>query len=70
MFILGALFIVFILPTIEGLRDLILTGIENLKSRIAIRIYKNNQILNAPKENTHVIGFAAPDEEWEEDDDD
>lgn len=70
MFIFGALFTIFILPIIEGLRDLILTGIENLKSRIAIRIYKNNQIINAPKENTHVIGFVAPDEEWEEEDDD
>ena len=70
MFILGALFAIFILPIIEGLRDLILTGIENFKSRIAIRIYKNNQVINAPKENTHVIGFMAPNEEWEEEDDD
>ena len=70
MFILGALFAIFILPIIEGLRDLILTGIENFKSRIAIRIYKNNQVINAPKENTHVIGFMAPNEEWEEEEDD
>lgn len=70
IFIFGVLFAIFIVPLVEGIRDLILTMIENLKSRMAIRIYKNNQIINAPKEDTHVIGFVAPDEEWEEEDDD
>ena len=70
-FILGVLFILFVVPLIEGIRDLLLTVIENLKSRLAIQIYKNNQIINAPKEDTHIIGFSAPDEEeWEEEDDD
>ena len=70
MFVLGMLSVEFFLPIIEGIRDLILTGIEKLKSQLAVGIYKNNQIINNPKGDTHIIGFVAPDEEWEEEDDD
>ena len=71
MFILGVLTAVFYIPLIEGMRDLLLTVIESLKSRIAVGIYKNNELINAPKEKSYPIGFAIPDEEaWAEEDDD
>lgn len=70
MFVLGVLFIEFFLPIIKSIRDLILTGIENLKSQLAVGICKNNQIINNPGDNKHIIGFVAPDKEQEEEDDD
>lgn len=71
MFVLGILCAVLFIPIAEGMRDLILTAIENLKSRMAIRIYKNNQLINTPPERTHAIGFVAPDEDyWEDEEDD
>lgn len=70
MFVLGMLFIEFFLPIIESIRDLILTGIENLKSQLAVGICKNNQIINNPNGDKRIIGFVAPDEEQEEEDDD
>ena len=67
-FILGIIFVIMIIPIAERITQVILTLFELWKSNIAIKITKNNEILE-PK-STHIIGFCAPPEEEEDEDDD
>ena len=58
-FLLGMLFIAFVQPLVDGLLALILSYFELLKSKIAVRIGKNNKKLEG---SSHAIGFQVPDE--------
>ena len=68
-FFIGFVFALLVQPIMEGLSALILTFFEMLKSRMAIKINKNNQLIQGGNSNTHVIGFCAPDAEEEDYDD-
>lgn len=58
MFCLGVVFIVFILPILKGISELILSSFEVLKSKMNVSIYYDDQIISdcqdAPKKR---IGF-------------
>ena len=61
-FILGIIFIVVIIPILEGLVSLTLTFLEGLKSMLGVIISKNNKVIEY-KPNKNPIGFAATEEE-------
>ena len=73
-FVKGSLFILLIIPLIEGLVNLFQTLIEFLSVRIAAKTYKIQKTLqeeeNQEQESTYAIGFRMPDSEDYYDDDD
>ena len=69
-FILGIIFILVVIPTLDVLTSFIVSFIEMIKSWFAIVIAKNNQKiqdLSAPDIPQRAIGFAI-EEEVDEDD--
>lgn len=69
-FILGVIFVLVVIPTLDVLTSFIVSFIEMIKSWFAIVIAKNNQKiqdLSAPDIPQRAIGFAIG-EEGEEDD--
>ena len=57
-------------PIAEGITTLVLTFFELLKSKMAIKINKHNQLIQGGNSSTHAIDFCAPDDNYEEEDDD
>ena len=70
LFLLGFLFALMVQPIAEGITTLLLTFFELLKSKMAIKINKHNQLIQGGNSSTHAIGFCAPDDNYEEEDDD
>lgn len=69
-FILGIIFVLVVIPTLDVLTSFIVSFIEMIKSWFAIVIAKNNQKiqdLSAPDIPQRAIGFAI-EEEVDEDD--
>ena len=70
-FLLGFLFALMVQPIAEGITTLILTFFELLKSKMAIKINKHNQLIQGGgNSSTNAIGFCAPDDNYEEEEDD
>ena len=72
-FIAGMLFTSFISPILDSIASLVITAIEVLKSKCGFKITTYNHqmdLINNTKEcQSHVIGFAIPTEEDDEDED-
>jgi hypothetical protein len=68
-FLAGMIFNQAISPILESITTLILAGVEVLKSKMSIIIHKNNETIRSLGEGppVHAIGFAIPEEEYEED---
>lgn len=69
-FILGIIFVLVVIPTLDVLTSFIVSFIEMIKSWFAIVIAKNNQKiqdLSAPDIPQHAIGFAIEEEVDEND---
>ncbi len=69
-FILGVIFVLVVIPTLDALTSFIVSFVEMIKSWFAIVIAKNNQKiqdLSAPDFPQRAIGFAI-EEEVDEDD--
>jgi len=68
LFIAGLIFGVAIEPLIKELAALLRTFSETIKSSLGVKISQNNLKMNSTfgGEGTHVIGFAAPEDEEEE----
>lgn len=69
-FILGIIFVLVVIPTLDVLTSFIVSFVEMIKSWFAIIIAKNNQKiqdLSAPDIPQRAIGFAI-EEEVDEDD--
>jgi hypothetical protein len=69
-FILGIIFVLVVIPTLDVLTSFIVSFVEMIKSWFAIVIAKNNQKiqdLSAPDIPQRAIGFAI-EEEVDEDD--
>lgn len=73
-FILGSISIDFILPIVEKLGEWIITTIQFRISCIQVDMTKLQQIVDKMQDNgensSQAIGFALPDEEYKDDDDD
>lgn len=71
-FILGLIFVLVAIPTLDGFTTLIVSFMEMIKSWFAVIIAKNNQKiqnLSAPDIPQRAIGFALGEEDEENDDD-
>ena len=72
-FIAGMLFTSFISPILDSIVSLIIAAIEVLKSKCGLKITTHNHqmdlINNTEECQSHVIGFAIPTEEDDEDED-
>lgn len=70
IFLLGGLFIVFVLPLVQGLIDIILVCFEVMRSKMSVVISENNMKINnmsASVQNTDnscAVGFQIPDEDF------
>lgn len=75
-FIAGILFVQIVIPILDGIAALFLALVELIKGRINIDIVKSSVKIQKLKDSLdddgskRVIGFAAPEEIEEEDEDD
>ena len=79
MFLLGGFFIIFVLPLLQGIAEIILTFLEVLRSEMSVTISKNNikisqlSMSNDDGAFSPAIGFQIPDSDdeytYDEDDD-
>lgn len=73
-FIGGIIFITILSPILEAFGNIVLTFIEMIKGKMAIKIaeynYQISQIGEEPQQDLHVIGFSAPmgEEDYDEED--
>lgn len=69
-FLSGALFVLAVIPIVDSVVNVTLTGLEIIKGNWAIKVAQiNNELqkINTPEEeSTRVIGFSIPTEEEEE----
>lgn len=68
-FILGIVFITFIIPILDQLLSLILTFLEMVKCKWSLKIAETNTLIKQaaepeePEEKKYYIGFTVPDSE-------
>lgn len=75
IFILGVIFVAFVLPILDEIIQIISAMCELIKSKISTVIAKNNfviQLYQQPESNSNVIGFNVDNEcdEYDDEDDD
>lgn len=70
-FLLGIVFVQWLIPIVDGIINLFLTWLEVEKGRMAVKITKYQEQASAIKEKdnnkTSAIGFSIVEEEEEED---
>ena len=74
LFILGIIFIAFIYPIGDSLSDLIITFLEMVKGKLAVKLAEYNtqieKLQNQEQQNTQAIGFTIPENKEEDEDND
>lgn len=74
LFILGIIFIAFIYPIGDSLSGLIITFLEMVKGKLAVKLAEYNtqieKLQNQEQQNTQVIGFTIPEHREEDEDND
>lgn len=74
LFILGIIFIAFIYPIGDSLSGLIITFLEMVKGKLAVKLAEYNtqieKLQNQEQQNTQAIGFTIPENKEEDKDND
>lgn len=74
LFILGIIFIAFIYPIGDSLSSLIITFLEMVKGKLAVKLAEYNtqieKLQNQEQQNTQAIGFTIPENKEEDEDND
>ncbi len=74
LFILGIIFIAFIYPIGDSLSGLIITFLEMVKGKLAVKLAEYNtqieKLQNQEQQNTQAIGFTIPENKEEDEDND
>lgn len=74
LFILGIIFIAFIYPIGDSLSGLIITFLEMVKGKLAVKLAEYNtqieKLQNQEQQNTQAIGFTIPENKEEDENND